>query len=202
MAARRFDVVAVWRDQSTLPIFIRVQRHPYTPHTISTVAWVKNVTLWALGGLVNVNEPYMHTVEAEAHVFVSASMLPDAAPLVSDIPPSMKIVYVHLPNTIKKPLRTPTEWNLNRGDKEVSVAIKTRVKARSGLCCVLSNERARGVLKTSDTHQVAHIIAKHCSPTAMCQFSQALQDLGLPFHEMEDLAHEANLSFIMKHLPV
>ncbi|KAJ7695656.1 hypothetical protein B0H17DRAFT_1055064 [Mycena rosella] len=56
MAVYPFDVVAVWRDHSTLPILIGVDRFPYTPATVSTAAWVKNVTLWTLGGLVNPDE--------------------------------------------------------------------------------------------------------------------------------------------------
>ncbi|KAJ7695655.1 hypothetical protein B0H17DRAFT_1131280 [Mycena rosella] len=60
----------------------------------------------------------MNTFE-EAKIVVSASVLPGGVRLKGDIPGNISKVYVHVPDTIPKPLRTPTDWHLHRGDKEV-----------------------------------------------------------------------------------
>ncbi|KAJ7471803.1 hypothetical protein FB451DRAFT_1367725 [Mycena latifolia] len=179
-------IVAVWSDQHTLPILADVEK-TYTHPSVPTVLWVRNVALWILGGLVNLNAVGESALPLNVH--------PEAATLTTFNPSHL---IEEAADQIKKPHRRVARyWQLAHGVREPSQHVKERVKARSAWRCVLTNILSRGIKQSSDTHHVAHIIAKHCSPDAMSDFRNGLQALQVDFPLMRDLNQAENLVWLL-----
>ncbi|KAJ7134648.1 hypothetical protein C8R44DRAFT_430973 [Mycena epipterygia] len=191
-----FDVVASWKEGPPFHLLKDVPTGPKNPAFVSTVDWVRNITLWLLGGLISSQE-WAHLLNSPHDVQVSKSPNFGEDPITGGPLPLSRetenVFYVHLPSSIPKPL-VETDWRLERGDKPVPPDIRFDVQTRSLNHCVLSNLYSR----KTDTHQVAHIIARHCSPTAVNIFSMALQRFEVDFPRMSDLKHPTNLIWLSK----
>jgi hypothetical protein len=82
---------------------------------------------------------------------------------------------------------------------QVTASNKATVRNRSHKRCILTNEPARGVKKTSRTHQVGHIIAKHCSSKAVAAFSKAVR-VVTPFPQLKSVGEPPNLGYLMSYI--
>ncbi|KAJ7471804.1 hypothetical protein FB451DRAFT_1367726 [Mycena latifolia] len=192
MALPSFSVEAVWRekDHPSLPILTCVPRPPYTHPSVPTVQWVKLIIVWILGGLVNSTESA--GLHAANLALVTVSTRKDGPPLLpGTLPPNVNVQQAA--ESIPPPLhRTMTDWQLNRGDREPLPGTRAAVINRSGNRCILLNTFWR----RKKTHEIAHLVAKYCSPAAFRIFSEELSDLNIGFPRMADLHHEWNLSLL------
>jgi hypothetical protein len=91
-----FDVVAIWPDEYRLPILTGVPRAPYTHPTTATSSWVKNTTLWILGGLVATTEAALILSQESLVVKVSVDSTKDGPSLEGNIPADVAVVFIHI----------------------------------------------------------------------------------------------------------
>ncbi|KAJ6531340.1 hypothetical protein B0H19DRAFT_476635 [Mycena capillaripes] len=57
---------------------------------------------------------------------------------------------------------------------------------------------SQGGYDSEDSHQVTHLVARHCSPVAFEQFTVALEDLGVQCPALKTLVHQMNLLWLAK----
>ncbi|KAJ7645829.1 hypothetical protein B0H17DRAFT_1103735, partial [Mycena rosella] len=189
------NVSAVWQNGTVLHLLEGIEPAPFTPPTIFTVDWVRNSALWVLGGLLNAEETPPLLTRAQARVSTSPVFGEGILPPRMNLPDETQHFYVHLSDNIRPP-GLMSDWQLNQVD-EVDDQDRTFARARTHDHCILTGWPTIG---DNDTHEVAHVIAKHSSPTAFQRFALLLFSLEIGFPRMDDLRQVGNLAWLCKHV--